>query len=98
MWRNGVRCSGDKAEIGLVVFIQWRRNADNDGVHRFQLRVIRRGRKARRLGRGDLLGTDTVDVGTAFRESIRLSLVDVETGNLEVLFAVQQGQGQANIA
>ena len=47
---DGMRGVGDIAEIGLVILIQRRGDADDDRVHLFDVRVIGGGGKALRFG------------------------------------------------
>src|ERR1700758_3241874 len=89
---------GDEAEIRLVVFVQRRRDADNDRVHRRELRIICGRRKPMRLGRLDFLRRYAVDVRPAFGERLYLASVNVEAGDAELLLAIKQRQWKADIS
>ena len=93
-----MRGVGDVAEIGFVIFVQRRGDADDDGVHLRDLRIVGGGGKALRLGRLDFFRRDAVDVGTALGEGIDLARVDVEAGDGKLLFAEQQSQRQSDVA
>ncbi len=80
-----------------MIFVQRGGDADDDGVHLGDLRVVRGRGKALRLRRLDFFGGDAVDVGTAFGEGVDFALVNVEARHLELLFAVQQGERKSDI-
>jgi len=98
MRRDGVCSIGDEAEIGFVIFVQRGGDADDDGVHLGDLRVVRGRGKAMRLRRLDFFGGDAIDVGTAFGEGVDLPLVNIESRDLELLLAVEQGKREPDIA
>src|ERR1700690_211331 len=81
-----------------MVFIQRRGDADNNGVHVVELRIVSGGGESLRLGRLDFLRCDTVDVRTALGQTVDLARVDIEAGHPELLFAVQQSQGKSDVA
>ena len=89
---------GDEAEIGFVVLIQRSGDADDDGVHFGDVGIVRVGGEAVRFGSLDLLGRDTVDVGTALGEGIDFAGVDVEPGYRKLFFAIQQSQWKADVS
>ena len=95
---DGVRGVGNKAEIGLVILVERRRDADDDRVHGGDLRVVRGGLKAVGLRGGDFGGRDAENVSAAIVEGIDLALIDIETGYSKFLLAVKQGQRQSNVA
>ena len=80
-----------------MVFIQWRGDADNNGIHRGELRKVGGGLKSVRLGGLNLFCRDAIDVGTALGQRIHLAGVDIEPGHPEFLLAVQQGQRKADV-
>ena len=92
-----MRGIGDEAEVGFMVWIERGGNANDDGVHLLDLRVVGGGGKALRLGRLNFFRADAVDVGFALRQSIDLALVDIEAGDGKFLFGKQQGQRQSHI-
>ncbi len=96
--RYGVGGVGDVAEIGLVIFVERRGDADDDRIHGGDLRIVGRGFEAVRFGRRDLRGRDAENVGAAVRKGIDFSLIDIETGDGKFLLAVEQGQRQSDVA
>ena len=93
MRSDGVSGVGDEAEVGFVIFVQRSGDADDNGVHGGDLRIVGGGGKAMRLGGLDFFGRDAIDVGAALGQGFDLAGVDVEAGDLEFLFAVQQASG-----
>ena len=89
---------GDEAEVRFVIFVQWRGHADNNGVHGGELRIVGGGREAMRLGGLDFVRRDAVDVGGALGQGFDLASINVEAGDLEFLFAVQQRQRKTDVA
>ncbi len=89
---------GDEAQVGLVVFIQRRGDADDDGVHRRELGIVGGCGKAVGLGGLDLLRRNAVDVGAALGQGVDLARVDVEARHLEFLLAVEQSQREPNVS
>src|ERR1700685_4513877 len=98
MRRNGMRGVGDETEIRFVVLVQRSGHADDNGVHRGELSVVRGGGKSLRLCGLDFLGSDAVDVGAALCQGVDFAGIDIESRYLELLFAVQQSQRQANVS
>src|SRR5271157_1289416 len=98
MWRNGLGCLSDVAEIRLVILTERSGDADDDRVHAGDLRVIRSGGETMRPRRLDLGRGDAIDVRPAGLKNVHLLLVDVETGHGKCLLAEQKGQRQADIA
>src|ERR1700722_17426704 len=96
--RNGVCSISDEAEIRFVIFVQRSGDADDDGVHFGDLRVVRGRGKALRLRRLDFFGGDAIDVGSALGEGIDFALVNVEARHLELLLAVKQRERKSDIA
>ena len=85
---DGVGGVGDVAEVGLVVLVQRSGDADDDGVHGRELRVVGGRGEAVGFGGLDLFGGDAVDVRTALGQRIDFARIDVEAGHLKVLLAV----------
>ncbi len=94
MGRKGVCSIGNEAEVRFVILVERSGDADDDGVHLIHAGVVGGGGKALRVGSPDFLCADAVDVRSALGESVDLALIDVEAGDLKLLFAEQQGQGQ----
>ena len=92
-----MRRAGDKAEIGLVIFIERGRNANNNGVHFGDLRIVGGRGKSLSLRCLDFFGRNSINVGTALGQARHFAGVDVETSHTELLFAVQQGQRKADV-
>ena len=88
----------DIAQVGFVVFIQWRRHADNNCVHFDQTGVIRRCRKAARLCVLDVFRGNAVDIGPTLRECVYLARVNVEARYRELLLDVEKREWQSYIA
>ena len=98
MGSDGVGGVGDVAEVGLVIFVQRSGDADDDGVHRGELRVVGGRGEALCFGGLNLFRSDAVDVGTALGQRIDFAGIDVEAGHLKFLLAVQQSQRKADVA
>ena len=98
MWCDCVGRVGDEAEIGLVIFVERRRDADDDRVHRGKLGIVGGRGKSAGLRRLDFFWSDAVDVRTAFGQRPNLSRVNVEPGDPKLLFAVEQRQRQADVS
>src|ERR1019366_3838014 len=96
--RYGVGGVGDVAEVGLVIFVERGGDADDDRIHGGDLRIVGRGFEAVGFGRRDLRGRDADNVGAAVVEGIDFALIDIEPGDGKFLFAVEQGQGQSDVA
>ncbi len=81
MGRNRLRGLANVAEIGLVMFVQRRGDADDDGVHTRDVGVVGGGGEtigARGLNIG---GSDAIDVGAARLKHVHFLLVDVEASH-----------------
>ena len=89
---------GDVAEVRLMIFVQRRRDADDDRVHGGDLGIVRRGFESARLGSRNLLGRDAENVSAAASQGVDFSLIDIETGDGKFLLAVEQGQRQSDVA
>ncbi len=98
MRRDGMRRVGDVAEVGLVIFVERRRDADDNRIHGADLRIVGRGFEAVGFGGRDLLGRNTDNIGAAAREGVDLSLIDIEPGDGKFLLAVEQRQWQSDVA
>src|SRR5262249_515763 len=96
--RNRVSRVGDVTEIRLVILVERSWYADDDGIHRGQLRVIRGSRKAGRTRWLDLRLLNPKDVRSAGVESFHLALVDVEASHSKFLIGVKQSQGQSHVS
>ena len=96
--RDGLDGAGDVAEVGFVVIVERGGDADDDGVHGLDLRVIGGGAEAGLLRFLDGFRQDADDVGAAGVESADLVLRDVEASDAKALVAEEQGEGQADIA
>ncbi len=96
--RDGVSGVGDVAEVGLVILVERRGDADDDRIHGGDLRIVGRGFKAVRFGRRDLRRRDAENVGAAAGQGVDFSLIDIETGDGKFLLAVEQGQRQSDVA
>src|SRR5208282_5730636 len=94
----GMSGVGDVAEIGLVIFVERRGDADDDRIHGGDLRIVGRGFEAVRLGRRDFLRSDAENVGAAVSQGIDFSLIDIKTCDGKLLLAVEQCQRQSNVA
>src|SRR5208283_2519361 len=98
MGSNGVGGAGDVTHVGLVVFIERRGDTNDNGVHRCDSRVVGGSGKALCLGGLNLFGCNAVDIRTAFGKCVDLASVDIETGDLKFLLAVQQSERKSDIA
>ena len=83
----GLYCAGDVAEVGLVVLIEGRRDADDDGVHLRDVGIVRGGAETGFLCVLDIGWRDANDVGTAGVKSVDLAGFNVETGDAEAFVA-----------
>ena len=98
MGGDGLDGAGDVAQIGLVILVEGGGNADDDGVHGGDLRVIGGGGEAGLLRPLDVLRKNADDVGVAGIELADLVECDVEAGDAEFFFAEQQCQRQADVS
>ena len=98
MRSNGLRRVRDVAQVGFVILVQRRRDADDDGIHLGQARIVRRRLEALGAGLLNLARQDADDVGPALGQGRHLALVDIEAGHPKLLLGVEQGQGQADVA
>ncbi len=89
---------GDVAEIGLVILVERRGDADDNRIHGGDLRIVGRGLEAVRLGRRDFLGRDAENVSAAARQGIDFAPIDVKTGHGKFLLAVEQRERQSDVA
>ena len=96
--RDGLGGVRDVAEVGFVILIQRRRDADDDGVHLGQAGIVRGGFEALGAGLLNFAGQDADDVGAALGQSRDLALINIEAGDPELLLGIQQGQGQTDVA
>src|SRR5215831_4272913 len=98
MGRDRCSGSGDVAEIRLVVFIERGGDADDNGVHFFQLGIIGGSGKTLLAGLLNFGGSNAENVRTAAVQRGDFALVDVEAGDREAAFAIKQRQREANVA
>src|SRR5271170_7933884 len=98
MRSNRMGSVSDVAEVGLMIFVQRRGDADDNGVHGGDPRIIRRGLESVGLGRRDFFRRNTENIGAAAGQGIDLSLIDIKTGHREPLLAIEQRQRQSDIA
>ena len=98
MGRDGLDGAGDVAEVGLVILVERGGDADDDGVHLSDLRIIRGGAETGFLRLLDGFWEDADDVGAASVEGVDLFLGDVEAGDAEAFVAEEQGQRKADVA
>ena len=96
--RDRLHGSGHVAQIRLVVLVQRRGHANDDGIHAGDLRVIGGGAEPGLLGLLNLGRKNAHDVGSAGIQGADFIGGDVEAGDAEALVAEQQRQGQADIA
>src|ERR1700683_2406926 len=97
MRSDGMRRIGDVAEVGFMVLIERSGNADDDGVHLLQLRVVGGGRETLRFGGLNFVSADAIDVGSTLRQSIDLALIDVEAGDQEFLLGKEQSEWEPHV-
>src|SRR3954463_7548526 len=86
------------AQVGLVVFIERRRNTDDQGVHVLGVGVLIGGPKAFRRCGSDLSLWYAIDIRPAIVEGLYLFRVDIETRDGEAGFIEKEGQRQSDIA
>src|SRR6476659_3051666 len=98
MRRDSSRSIGDIAQVGLVILIQRGGNANDDGVHFGQTRVVRSCLETLGASLLNLTGQNADDVGTALHQGADFALVDVETGHAKLLLGVKQGERQTYVA
>ena len=98
MRRDGFDGAGDIAQIGLVILVQRRGDADDDRVHRGDLRVVGRGAKAGLLRLANHFWQNANNVGAAGIERVNLVGCNIEAGDAKLLPAEQQRQGQPDIS
>src|SRR5437879_2234855 len=88
----------DIAEVGLMIFVQRRRNANNDRIHFHQARVICCRRKAVCASCLNLFRGNPKYVGAAARQRFDLVLVNVKTGYWNVRLEIKKRQRESNVA
>ena len=97
--RDGLHGAGDVAQIGLVILVERRGHADDDGIHAGRFRSSRLWRESRISAPAESAsGKNAHDVGAAGIQCADLSLLDVEPGDLKALAAEEQRQWQADVA
>src|SRR6266436_3598466 len=98
MRRDG-RCRiRDVAQVGLVILVQRSGDANDDGIHLGQTRIVRGRFESLPAGLLNLTGQDADDVGTALGQSGYFALIDVEASDPKPFLCVQQGEGQTYVA
>ena len=98
VWRDGLRGSGDVAEIRFVIFIQRSGDTNDDRVHTFELRVFGGGREPLAAGPLDLWRCDPENVGAAGIERRNFSLVNIKAGERKAAFSIEKRQRKPDIA
>src|SRR5215467_4236464 len=98
MGSDGFARLRDKAKIRFLVFIQRRRNADDDSVHLREQPVVRGRFETVCASFLDFRGRNAVNIRTTLHERGNFALIDVESGYLELLLDVEQSQGKTDIA
>src|SRR5581483_11723977 len=96
--RYGLGRTGDVAQVGLMVLVERRGDADDDRIHLRDLRVVGGGAETTPAGGLHIGRRDSENVGAAGAEGVDLLLVDVEAGDRELLLAEQERQRQADVA
>ena len=81
-----------------MVLIERGGNANDDGVHFLDVRIVGGGGKAMGLGRLNFFRADAVDIRLALRQSLDFALVDIETGHNELLLAEQKRKRKSDVA
>ena len=84
--------AGDVAEVGLVILVERRGNADDDCVHGGDFGVVRSSAEAGLLRLPNFRGENADDVGTARIELADLVRCNIEAGDVKALFAEKQGE------
>ena len=87
----------DVAQVRLVILIQRRGHANDDGIHLRQARVVRGRFEPFGAGLLNLIRQDAHDVGSALHQRAHFALIDVEARDPKLLFGVQQRQRQTHI-
>ena len=96
--RNGLGRVRNVAEVGLVILIERRGDADDDGVHLFQAGVVRGGFEALGAGVLNFAGQDADNVSAALGQGRNLALINIEARHPQLLLGKQQGEGQTDVA
>ena len=81
-----------------MVLVQGSRHADDDDVHRGDLRIVGGRGEAALAGQLNLGAGNADDVGAAPVEGVDFAGIDVESGYAKACIAEQQSQRQANVA
>src|ERR1700722_6899996 len=81
-----------------MIVVKRCRDADQDGVHPGDLRVVRSRAEAMLLGTANLLWSYANNVGPSTVEGLDFGGINVETGNRIPLFGEQQCKRQTNIS
>src|SRR5207248_7185858 len=97
MWRDRFGSSRNVAEIGFVVFIEWRRDANDDRIHAYQLRVIGGRRKPLLAATLDLGRGDAKDIRATCVERGDFSLIDIESSHGEPLVTIEKCQRKSDV-
>ena len=97
VWSDGARRLLDVAEVGLMIAVQRRGDADDDGVHLGDLGVGGGGAEASGMSLDDLAAGNARDVGVARVQRLDLAGIHVKAGDAETLLAEKQDQRQPNI-
>ena len=91
---GGERVPGNEADImGLAIIEHFLAGAVGQIVE-----VLHAHDRDGPFGRRDLRGRDADNVGAAVGQGIDFALIDIEPGDGKFLFAVEQGQGQSDVA
>ena len=96
--RDGLGGVGNVAEVGFVVFVQRRRDADNDGIHFGDAGVVRRSFEAFGAGFLNFAGQDADNVRSALGQGRNFALIDIKACDLNLLLGIKQSQRQTDVA
>src|SRR5277367_4270213 len=88
----------NKTQIWLVILVERGGDADNDGVHLSQARILRGGLESTFLGRLNIGRRNAKNVRASLVQSRDLTDIDIKTGDGEFLFGVEQSQRQTYVA
>ena len=93
MRRNGLGRVRNVAEVGFVILIQRRGNANDDGIHVSQAGIVRGGLEALGAGLLNFAGQNTRNVSLALGQSRNLALINIETRYSQLLLCKKQPEG-----
>ncbi len=86
------------AEVGFMIVIERRGDADDEGVHVLSMGVLVGGPKALRGGSRNLRFRDAVNIRPAIIQGLNLFGVDIESSYGEAGFIEEKCQWQSDIA